>query len=177
MVLTPSMFLLLFQPLCFMFPSLLHMLFFQNRKCSFKQYAPLSSYWNKDGRYFSFPFLWFQLNKKKAGLLSGFALLAESGAASAIYKWTIHKSLGHTTREVSTVPLHSGIFCARCGLLFPPLHHSSKLGSGLTEDERILLFISSHGLERWEERAVLLLNNFVSKEDDVVLVIYSSHQL
>lgn len=131
MVLSPSMFLLLFQPLCFIFPSLLHMLYFQNRKCSFKQYAPLSSYWHKDGRYFSFPFLWFQLNKKKAGLLSGFALLAESGAASAIYKWTIHKSLGHTTREVSTVPVRSGIFlCVHCGLLFPPLHHSSKLGSG-----------------------------------------------
>lgn len=133
MVLTPSMFLLLFQPLCFMFPCLLHMLYFQNRKCSFKQYAPLSSYWNKDRRYFSFPFLWFDFNltKKKAGLISGFALLAESGAASAIYKWTIHKSLGHTTREVSTVPVHSGIFCvctvASC---FPPLHCRSKLGSG-----------------------------------------------
>lgn len=38
------------------------------------------------------PFLWFQLNKKKGGLLSGFALLAESGAASALYKWTIYKS-------------------------------------------------------------------------------------
>lgn len=40
----------------------------------------------------TFPFLWFQLNKKKAGLLSGFVLLTESGATSALYKWTIHKS-------------------------------------------------------------------------------------
>lgn len=41
--------------LSFIFPSLLHMLYFQNRKCFFRKYASLFSYWNKDGRDFSFP--------------------------------------------------------------------------------------------------------------------------
>lgn len=43
MVLIPSVFLLHFHPLCFTFPSFLHMLYFQNRKCSIKRYAPHSS--------------------------------------------------------------------------------------------------------------------------------------